>query len=64
MMILLAGCHWLGLSLHTPIIMDKLTLILEGNKVGRWMMGKRAECVNDGGCSATIHTMDIMMIVR
>jgi hypothetical protein len=26
--------------------------------------GKRAECVNDGGCSFTIHTMDIMMFVR
>ncbi len=35
--------------------------IASRQKVPHVMMGgcKRAECVNDGGCSATIHTKDI-----
>lgn len=56
MMILLADCHWLGLFFP---LLDSVKKLVDSNSIvivrtvvmGGW---KRAECVNDGGCSATI----------
>jgi hypothetical protein len=67
MMILFANCHWLGLFFPLAVMMNKLDSVkklVDSNIVGTVVMGgwKRAECVNDGGCSATIHTMDIMIV--
>ena len=63
MMILLADCHWLGLFFPLAGMVNKLDSVkklVDSNSIvivrtvvmGGWK--ERAECVNDGGCSATI----------